>query len=89
MSKLIDNQLEDLDRRHLELTMLNEKILDSLKMYDKWVAFLRQVFPERCRFFLICYFQAHSFWRNVQVIDKLKDNSVSGFKVLKGFKVIN
>lgn len=35
MGKLIDNQLEDLDRKHLELTVLNEKILDSLKMYDK------------------------------------------------------
>jgi signal transducing adaptor molecule len=34
MEKLIDRELEEIDRKHLEVTMLNEKILESLKMYD-------------------------------------------------------
>lgn len=34
MEKLIDSELEEIDRNHLEVTMLNEKILESLKMYD-------------------------------------------------------
>jgi signal transducing adaptor molecule len=34
MEKLIDRELEAIDRKHLEVTMLNEKILESLKMYD-------------------------------------------------------
>ena len=35
MEKLIDRELEEIDRKHLEVTMLNEKILESLKMYDR------------------------------------------------------
>lgn len=34
MEQLIDSRLEKIDSQHLELTMLNEKILESLKMYD-------------------------------------------------------
>merc|ERR1739838_1106453 len=34
MEKLIDSKLEGIDREHLDLTMLNEKILESLRMYD-------------------------------------------------------
>ena len=34
MGKLIDDELKDLDKQHLELTLLNEKILESLRLYD-------------------------------------------------------
>lgn len=34
MESLIDTKLQRIDREHLDLTMLNEKILESLKMYD-------------------------------------------------------
>lgn len=34
MEKLIDSKLEMIDREHLDLTMLNEKILEALNMYD-------------------------------------------------------
>jgi len=49
MEKLIDSELEEIDRNHLEVTMLNEKILESLKMYDSLMkempAYLQQQNP--------------------------------------------
>ena len=37
MGTLIDDELKNLDKQHLELMLLNEKILESLRLYDKYV----------------------------------------------------